>query len=447
MKYIKLFESTLKLHPDIVEFLIINSNFTMFDSVLDLQHDKNATEMLNYLRPAADASVYFSNDTKHKGVDVNEFNWNSQKETIKIGRCIKQLLGNRVNDREIELFVNTWKAYFSKKPNIKIVSGEDIRHWYHNKNYNEFSEYNSLGKSCMSYDNCQKYLDIYVKNPEVCSMIIMLDDDNKLLARAILWKTTDNKQIIDRIYFTHKWNENKVISWAKENLPDAITIDKLSRSLFSKIKIKLNEWKFSYYPYMDNMRYLNYNTGILLNFTSKGPLVKLTDTQGTYFIDQYDWVLIKDEDVLIPKTDAIRDDNGVWSRKKGFIQKFKSFFRKNEQVITESYVEDQKYHQQVVLDVFQDILDEYEFYKYAQCESLNGSCYGYMITNSREDNRNAVSITMFYIVDGHTKPMKSESIISKSNIVVSRLEKMGYRTKMVDNGIWFYVEVDYSNLI
>lgn len=327
MKYIKLFESTLKLHPDIVKFLDINQYFEIFSRLLDLQHDENATEMLNYLRPGgSDGSVYFSNDKKHKGIFAGDFNWSSQKETIKIGRCVKQLLGDKVNDREIEIFVNTWKAYFSKKPNIKIVSGEDIRYWYHHKNYNEFSEYNSLGKSCMSHNECQKYLDIYVKNPEVCSMIIMLDDDNKLVARAILWETTNKKQIVDRIYYTHEWNINKIMSWVSENLPESISTPK-------NTKINLNEWKFKYYPYMDTMKYLNYNTGVLSNSTNTdyafgGPIIKLTETQGGYFME-YNWVLIVDEDIFVQMADAVFDkDNYVWVRKKGFIQKFKSFFSK-----------------------------------------------------------------------------------------------------------------------
>ena len=114
MKYIKLFESTLKLHPDIVKFLDINQYFKIFSRLLDLQHDENATEILNYLRPGgSDGSVYFSND---------------------------------------------------------------------------------------------------------------------------------KKQIVDRIYYTHEWNINKIMSWVSENLPESISTPK-------NTKINLNEWKFKYYPW------------------------------------------------------------------------------------------------------------------------------------------------------------------------------------------------------
>ena len=113
----------------------------------------------------------------------------------------------------------------------------------------------------------------------------------------------------------------------------------------------------------------------------------------------------------------------------------------------ESYEGDQKYHQQVVLNVFQDIIDDYGFDRYAQGETLVGTGYGYMITNSRENNRNGVSITMFYVIDGDVKDIKSGELIrNKVNTIMNRLDKMGYITEIVD-GLWFYVEVDYSNLI
>ena len=95
-------------------------------------------------------------------------------------------------------------AVKSKRENIfkdfKIVKDEDIRKYYLYESYE--SDNHTLGGSCMRYEKCQKYLDIYVKNPEVCQLLILKSDDDKdkIKGRALIWKLTNGEYYMDRIY-------------------------------------------------------------------------------------------------------------------------------------------------------------------------------------------------------------------------------------------------------
>ena len=59
---------------------------------------------------------------------------------------------------------------------------------------------------CLIRIRCQKYLDIYVMNPEVCRLLILKDEENedKIRARALVWKLDDDSFFMDRIYYTEQ---------------------------------------------------------------------------------------------------------------------------------------------------------------------------------------------------------------------------------------------------
>ena len=126
MKNIKrysLFESYLKLHSDIIDFLIkTRDELKVSDFLYSLRFDKNATDTMNFLRYSNDDLVYFSQDSKFKDISVDNFSWNDQKDKIKIGRVVSKIIKNyskdlisrgaMIHDNDIELFVNEWKGYF-----------------------------------------------------------------------------------------------------------------------------------------------------------------------------------------------------------------------------------------------------------------------------------------------------------------------------------------------
>lgn len=193
--------------------------------------------------------------------------WNNNYRTSqKIGRFLTDIFGNKITLDDKERFVNYYKAInnFSDNKNIFIVEGEDIRKWYLEDNYS--NGYGTLNKSCMRYKENQKVLKLYSKNPDVCKMLIKVDDNNKLLARALLWKT--NKGIyMDRIYFVNDYDKNIFELYSKKQ--GWLSYKKESEK---KLKIKLEWWKSkdnSNYPYMDTFVYFNYKEGILYSYDNE----------------------------------------------------------------------------------------------------------------------------------------------------------------------------------
>ncbi len=186
----------------------------------------------------------------------------SKANTTSIGRICRSILndnGISKTDKEMEIFVNGFKAAYdkinTKEDSIRIVSGEDIRYWYFEERYcDDTRNYRgSLGKSCMRYDEAQDYLNIYVKNPDVCKLVIQVDEGNKLLSRALLWETTNNSLYLDRVYYTNDSDNQLLASWTKEKFKDRNVIFIGTRE---KLEVKLGPiLDYVQYPYMDSFVY------------------------------------------------------------------------------------------------------------------------------------------------------------------------------------------------
>jgi hypothetical protein len=193
----------------------------------------------------------------------------------KICQSILKDNGIDVNQKDLEDFCNKFKAAYdikTQEKNIKIVKGEDIRYWYLEYNYckdailqgkkgdNSISTKGVLGKSCMKQEEKQELLDIYVKNPEVCSLIIKVDDDNKLVSRALLWNT-DNGKYMDRIYYTYDSDKELLKKWFYENF-DGYTADDKDIAISVKLNRSINYFCF---PYVDTLNAYCFKTKTLYN--------------------------------------------------------------------------------------------------------------------------------------------------------------------------------------
>ena len=225
---------------------------------------------------------------------------------VNVGRFVRAFLtkvGEKFTDIEIESFVDQYKKVMQMKTDIfarfKEVKGEEIKTCYLVDNYE--SESGSLGGSCMRYDRCQDYFDIYVSNPERVSLVVLLSeqDSSKIAGRAILWLDDDGRRIMDRIYvirtadillfieycnskgYYHKETQN--YSSYTSLVDNGIELDDEE----SKVVITLNKGEYGPYPYMDTMKYYSPETGVISNRyirTAKG-CIELTDTDGGPYED------------------------------------------------------------------------------------------------------------------------------------------------------------------
>lgn len=218
--------------------------------------------------------------------------WKEQRGEVKIGKFTKKLHkdnGLTIADSIVEKFVNDFKATYDFDKNLEqkmeLVSGEGIKKWYLSDNY--VSKSGQLGNSCMRYEKCQKYFDIYVKNPEVCSLLVMYSDSTKtkISGRALVWKDTNGDIVLDRVYTSKdsdvmvflKYAESK--GWAQ--------VSYKTRTIQLK-----KDLIYDFYPYIDNFYIFNHEKFYLTNNESNWPSEgywKLQNTDGTYTSDEGIW--------------------------------------------------------------------------------------------------------------------------------------------------------------
>lgn len=226
---------------------------------------------------------------------------NIKSSSVKIGRFVNKLLDlyfiknetislnihETVYRREdftpadIEKFVNVYSSEVlflnSIDDFIKIVDGEDIKYWY---NVDQYENNNGqLGNSCMRYKYCQSYFDIYTKNPDVCKLLILVNTNNKLIGRALLWTDITGKKWIDRIY-TNKDNYISVFDkWSKKNNYESVFYND-----DADIKVQIKKEDYSRYPYMDSLSVYSKDDGILYSNRDNKELTSycvLQETNGS----------------------------------------------------------------------------------------------------------------------------------------------------------------------
>lgn len=138
------------------------------------------------------------------------------RQEMKISRFI-QLINPYTDkislDRKINIYKSAYNNLILSNHNFKIVSGEDIRFWYNEINYYPGS--GTLNKSCMR--NSMDRLDVYCKNPDKIKLLIMIDENNKLLGRSLIWKVDiPDCFYLDRAYTVFQEDEEIFDQYAIE---------------------------------------------------------------------------------------------------------------------------------------------------------------------------------------------------------------------------------------
>jgi len=194
-------------------------------------------------------------------------------------------------DADYEEMVNIAKSQLIKSFRIREVHHSAIIDWYYKGRYADYNT-GSLAQSCMRYSSCEDYLHIY--NQDGIRMIIVIDNDDKLVGRAIVWDKKiwnknyfdDTNAFIDRIYGTDStiqmvkdYCKTKGYAWKERQSYDCPKTfqylkDGEIRTIDRNVRVNI-ETKFDYYPFMDTMFMMN--DGYLAN---QGGGDKLRETDG-----------------------------------------------------------------------------------------------------------------------------------------------------------------------
>lgn len=237
--------------------------------------------------------------------------WTKARTDIGIGRWARRIFievhKSTILESKIEEFVNLYKAAIDGEDltNFELVSGEDIKKWYLKDNYEQ--ERGQLGNSCMRYRGCQDFFDIYVKNPEVCQLLILKSDDkDKITGRALIWKLTSGEYYMDRIYTIRDSDKLLFQDYARVNKIN----NSYDVSVNSELEVKLGEHTYEKYPYMDTFVVYNPTTKILRDDEDLWPgqgYIRIQSTSGGF--DSEDSVWSDWDDQYISRENAVYCNN------------------------------------------------------------------------------------------------------------------------------------------
>lgn len=238
---------------------------------------------------------------------------------FRIGKFVSKILTSaniKFTLIELEDFVDKYKTIIQLQKvlwteRFKIVKGEDIRYWYDLDRYLNKNDNSSLGSSCMRYERCQPYFDIYTDNTDVVQMVILMappievtDETgeisfevsvDKICGRAILWTDINGRKIMDRIYVNKSSDVELFKKFASKNGFYYKSVQDYNSDTWLEFNGKLIESAVSntivvqlkrnvdyrHYPYMDTLKYYNIKSGIITNDESERYDYELEDTDGT----------------------------------------------------------------------------------------------------------------------------------------------------------------------
>jgi len=265
-----------------------------------LRDSQTHTTFANYITMRGELCSYLPNGREHTLNENGKWARNGRQE-MKGGKMAKNLLTelaisrNNIEATDFEKFTNLVKSYISvigdedgegKKITFDVINGDKIYDSYLVDNYSSvLGTDTNLFNSCMRYDSCRDYLDIYVDNVEVVSLLVAHDCNSKVLGRAILWVMHDGKKAMDTIY-AHESLTNSFIQWAHDNNYFYKSRQSCHHGDFDKHLtdgciyspcVILKHFDYSEYPYMDTLSILECNQLRSEANTNEYRILKSTD--------------------------------------------------------------------------------------------------------------------------------------------------------------------------
>ena len=258
-------------------------------------------------------------ETQSRGTGV----FTKSRNEVGLGRFVNKIFPGKYNSKEVEEFVNSFKASLDKAgEHFDLVEGDDIEFWYKSENYKENS--GTLGNSCMAQK--RNLFGIYTQNQDVCKMLILKEDD-KIIGRALVWKLKslniskdeDPGFFMDRQYTIKESDVQKFRNYAidkgwsyksynNHHSFGTININGEDRNVLMSVQVKDKD--YNRYPYMDTFRRYDVSNGVLYNDDNQD-----RDYEGQYILEDTGGGYAEVEGGVYSEwyDRRINDDDAVWS--------------------------------------------------------------------------------------------------------------------------------------
>ena len=256
------------------------------------------TERVNFVQVEGDMLTYMPKGRSQESWP--DGTWKSEgRQSGKPARIAKMLIPKHLQenytDSHFEQFANIIKATnVSSHSKFLRVKGPDIVKYYHERHYDTTTS-SSLTQSCMRYAKCSSYLRMYADNPDIVSLVILRDKERDVIyGRALVWDIPGfDTLIMDRVYGTdavqqafrkhaisHGWIYRAYNSFESET-----SFIHNNELIYLDICVKLPNYQFDAYPYLDTMKFFDRKKG---TFSNRVPakerenryIAALTSTRG-----------------------------------------------------------------------------------------------------------------------------------------------------------------------
>lgn len=216
--------------------------------------------------------------------------WTTSRNPINIGRLARAILKSaniEVSSKEIEDFVNKYKATFDFMSDalkqFDVVQGKKIAYWYWHEHYTEGG--GTLNNSCMAEVD-EDFFDIYCYNNQV-SLVVLYDDEgtisdgkytsSKIKGRALLWECKIEgtpATFMDRVYTSNDSDVELFKQFAEKNgwwyktsqsMEPYTPITDGNTRKSAQIVANLGDVEWDKYPYMDTMCYISTDNSTVSN--------------------------------------------------------------------------------------------------------------------------------------------------------------------------------------
>lgn len=300
-----------------------------FRKILAEYNKCNATTY--HILDNVDNPVITYSDSEIFYVTYNEIGYNSSRKKSMYDFTYYHIRPSR--ESLSELFEDMIREKEEKKltTELKILPSNKIRYAYLYTNY--FSGAGILGSSCMRNKDNQKALNFYVKNN--VQIVVVIDNNGKIHARALLWENVKNTErkdtftftYLDRVYARSDKFIERFYTLAKKNKWHYYASTSAGRARGSYYIDNVDIKGVCHLPYTDTFRFLYYKDSLIGASTStattkrvkdKDSCVTLTHTTEGGYVPALDPDRVREvfTNNHISKKDAVRV-----SRYKGYVLK------------------------------------------------------------------------------------------------------------------------------
>ena len=277
-----------------------------YESAIAHKVKRNSDEFYHFMSKDTDSVTYVTKDKYIDTVANNEDYRDmgrigrmsllqKHSRTISIPKLIAKLFPE-IDPKIVQQYMEYNKLLSNYDPSLfEVVTGNDIVKYYDNNQY--FKSTGDLGSSCMRHSEKTNLIEFYAKNSNVSLIIMKVKNTDSIIARALLWTTTDGTKVMDRIYSSDSRLVSLFHRYADDN--KYVNIYTIRTPLSAQRNLNAmspSNWETNYSTnYIIDLDYIpealneaNNKTKFLFSFNSRR--LSLADSYGFPYIDNFNLV-------------------------------------------------------------------------------------------------------------------------------------------------------------